>query len=161
MAERHIPLAYAVVLEAAGFSRAALAGGPDAWRRSARAPWLVEARSSADGAAHVDVGLTVPGAGAAPLLGPVHRALSPAALAAALPDVLASLEALADAAERLRCPDCNGLEAVRDGECGAFLACGQPRRGRKPFDGAAKRCRRDLVMAALVVHADPGEPQGR
>jgi hypothetical protein len=163
MARPPFPAAYAAVLEAAGFSRdpIAAASASDAWRRPARAPWVIEARPSGDGASHLDVGLTLPGPGAAALLGPVHRALSPSALAAALADITASLEALADAAERLRCPDCNGLEAIREGEGGPFLACGQPRRGRRPFDGATRRCRRDLVMAALVVHADPGDRRGR
>jgi hypothetical protein len=160
MVERPIPPAYADVLEAAGFARAAPSGATGPWRRPACAPWVIEARPSADGAGHVDMGLTLPRGVAAALLGPVHRALSPAALAAALPDVVASLEALAEAAERLRCADCNGLEAVQDGEDGSFLACNQPRRGRKPFDGAARRCRRDLVMAALVVHQDPADRRG-
>lgn len=163
MPKAPFPPGYAAVLEAAGFSRTAIGAAipSDAWRRPARAPWVIEARPSGDGASHVDVGLTLPGPGAAALLGPVHRTLSPSALAAALADITASLEALADAAERLRCPDCNGLEALRESEDGPFVACGQPRRGRRPFDGATRRCRRDLVMAALVVHGDPGDRRGR
>jgi hypothetical protein len=148
--------AFAGVLEAAGFARLAAAGAGavvEIHRRAAGGPFVIEARASGEG--HVDVGLTLPSP-RAPLVGPVHRALSPGALASALPDILASLEALADAAERLRCPDCNGLEAIHEGEDGPFIACGQPRRGRRPFDGAEKRCRRDLVMAALIVHGDPG-----
>lgn len=152
MSRRPLPAAFAAVLEAAGFARHAAAGGTDAYRRPARAPWLIEARQGGDGAGHVDVALTLAGAGAAALVGPVHRALSPAALASALPDITASLEALAEAAERLRCPDCNGLEALREDEAGAYLACGQPRRGRRPFDGGGARCRRNLVMAALIVY---------
>jgi hypothetical protein len=147
--------AYAAVLEASGFVRDAGGrgtDGPGAFRRPARAPWLIEARQVGDGAGHVDVALTLAGAGAGALVGPVHRALSPAALASALPDITASLEALAEAAERLRCPDCNGLETLREDESGAYLACGQPRRGRRPFDGGGARCRRNLVMAALIVY---------
>jgi hypothetical protein len=163
MSRRPVSAAFAAVLEAAGFARHAAAGtgGLDAYRRPARAPWLIEARQGGDGVGgHVDVALTLAGAEAAALVGPVHRALSPAALASALPDIIASLEALAEAAERLRCPDCNGLEALQEDEAGPYLACGQPRRGRRPFDGGGARCRRNLVMAALIVYGSAAADAG-
>jgi hypothetical protein len=154
---------YAAVLEAAGFARHAPGGpdGPDAYRRPARAPWLIEARGGGSGdPGHVDVALTLERAAA--LVGPVHRALSPAVLASALPDIVASLEALADAAERLRCPDCNGLERLEEDGAGPYLACGQVRRGRRPFDHAkgGARCRRNLVMSALIVYGSDGGEGG-
>ena len=159
MPRRTRTTAYAGVLEAAGFAPLAAArAGVEIHRRPARGPFVIEARR-AHGEGHVDLGLTLPSP-RAPLVGPVHRALSPEALSSALPDIVASLEALAMAAEQLRCPDCDGLEAIHENEEGPFIACGQARRGRRPFDGAERRCRRDLVMAALIVHGDPGGGPG-
>lgn len=159
MARPPMPPEYAAPLAAAGFTRQVLARGSpserEVYRRAARGRWVLQAHLEGEGAGHVDVGLTLePGTGA--LVGPVHRALSPAALAAALPHITASLEALAVAAESLRCPDCNAWDVMKEGEDGAYLACGQQRRGRRPFDLVDRRCRRHLVMAPLVVHRDPG-----
>jgi hypothetical protein len=61
-------------------------------------------------------------------------------------------------AESLRCPRCNSWAVAREGEEGPFLACGHPRKTRKPFDPVVRRCRRDLVMAGLVLHRDPRSP---
>lgn len=150
---------YAAVLSAAGFVRRATPGGAaaalDAWDRPAPGGFTIEAHEEEGaGERHLDVGLTPdPGRGA--LLGPVHRLLSVAALEAALPDLLASLEALASAAESLRCPDCRSGEVLTADADGPYLACGQPGRGRRSFDRVVRRCRRDLVMAMLVVHRDP------
>jgi hypothetical protein len=150
---------YAAPLAAAGFARHRVAGGTPAerevYRRPARGRWVLQAHQEGQGAGHVDVGVTLD-VGTGALIGPVHRALSPAALAAALPHITASLEALALAAESLRCPDCNAWDVMKDGEDGPYLACGQQRGGRRPFDRADRRCRRNLVMAPLIVHRDPG-----
>jgi hypothetical protein len=150
---------YAAVLTGAGFRRHPLGGRPaevDVYRRPAPGRWALEARQEGRGG-HVDVGLTLePGGGT--LVGPVHRALSAPALASALPHITASLEALAAAAESLRCPECQSWEVMREGKDGPFLACGQPRRGRKPFDRTVRLCRRNLVVAALIVYREPGSP---
>jgi hypothetical protein len=153
---------FAAALTAAGFRAEVLAaakGAPatEVYRRPAQGRWFLEARHGGDRTRHVDVGLTVD-AGGGPFIGPVHRALSPAALASALPHIVASLEALATTAESLRCPRCNSWAVAREGEEGPFLACGHPRKTRKPFDPVVRRCRRDLVMAGLVLHRDPRSP---
>ncbi len=144
----------AAALAAAGFHRHDAAGGTAGeravFRRPAQGRWVLEARH--DGG-HVDVGLTLEDAGGV-LIGPVHRALSPAALASALPHITASLESLAAAAESLRCPKCNAWAVRKEGEDGPFLACGQPK-GRKPFSRGVTRCRRSLVMSALIVYREP------
>ncbi len=159
MAGPPMPPEYAAPLAAAGFARLVLAAGSPAerevYRRAARGRWVLQARRDGEGVGHVDVGLTLE-VGTGALIGPVHRALSPVALAAALPHITASLEALAAAAESLRCPDCNAWDVLKEGEDGAYLACGEQRRGRRPFDQADRRCRRSLVMAPLIVHRDPG-----
>jgi hypothetical protein len=89
------------------------------------------------------------------LVGPVHRALSEAALASALPHIVASLEALARAADSLRCPTCNSWPVMKDGADGPILACPQPAAGRNPFDATVRPCRRHLVMGGLIVHGEP------
>lgn len=151
---------FAAALAGAGFQRRVLAQRPegelDAWRRPAPAGWVVEAHEERDPeGGWVDVGLTLD-SGRGALLGPVHRALSPAALVSALPHVVASLEALAAASEALRCPDCVLGESLAEDADGPYLACGQPGRGRRSFDRTLRRCRRDLVLATLVVHREPG-----
>jgi hypothetical protein len=153
---------YASTLAAGGFRVevvAAGAGSPaiEVYRRPAEGRWFLEARHGGERARHVDVGLTVD-AGGGPFIGPVHRALTPAALASALPHIVASLEALATAAESLRCPRCNSWAVAKEGEAGPFLACAHPRKTRRPFDSVVRRCRRDLVMAKLVLHRDPKSP---
>jgi hypothetical protein len=161
MSRRSVNPEYAAALAAAGFSRHVVTAGTarelDVYRRPAQGHWFVEARQEGPGDGHVDVGLTLePGGGA--LIGPVHRALSAAALASALPHITASLEALAEAAERLRCPTCKSWAVVNEGEGGPFLACGQPMRSRRPFDGTIHTCRRNLVMSALIVYREPRSP---
>lgn len=150
---------YAAPLAAAGFTRRVVAAGSPAerevYRRPARGRWVLQAHREGTGAGHVDVGLTLE-VGTGALIGTVHRALSPAALAAALPHITESLDALAAAAESLRCPDCNAWDVMREGEDGPYLACGQQRKGRRPFDRSDRRCRRNLIMAPLIVHRDPG-----
>jgi hypothetical protein len=150
---------YAAALAGAGFSRHLRAGatgaGPEVYRRPVRARWCLEARLGEGRHGFVDVGLTLEPRGGI-LVGPIHRSLSPAALALALPHIVASLEALAQAAESLRCPDCNSGEALQEGPDGPFLACSQPRSGRRPFDTTVQICRRNLVMGALIVYRDPG-----
>jgi hypothetical protein len=149
---------HAAALGAAGFRRHIVAGGHsggeiDVYRRRAEGRWWLEARQSGD---TVDVGLTVD-AGGGVLIGPVHRALSVQALVSALPHIVESLEALASTAESLRCPKCNSWAVVKDGPDGPFLACGQARRTRRPLERKVRRCRRSLVMAALIVYGE-GEP---
>ena len=160
MSRRSVDPEYAAALAAAGFRRHVIAAGTageiDVYRRPAQGRWLLEARQEGPGDGHVDVGLTLdPGGGA--LIGPVHRALSAAALASALPHITASLEALAEAAERMRCPNCKSWAVVNEGEGGPFLACGQPT-SRTPFAGTIHTCRRNLVMSALIVYREPRSP---
>jgi len=151
---------FAAALVAAGFERLATVragGASEVYRRAVLGPWSLEARRGADGKDHVDLGLTVDGEGGT-LVGPVHRALSPAALASALPHIIASLEALARAADSLRCPDCTAWPVMREGPEGPYLACGEPATARKPFDATDRPCRRYLAMAGLIVHGDAGAP---
>ncbi len=147
---------HAAALAAARFGRHVVAAGTaeehDVYRRPAQGRWFLEARHEADG--YVDVGLTLDQEGGA-LIGPIHRALSPAALAAALPDITASLEAVAAAAESLRCPTCNAWAVMSEGADGPFLSCAQPVRSRKPLQRAHGRCRRNLVLSPLIVHGEP------
>ncbi len=150
---------YAAALADAGFRRhviaaAGTAGELDVYRRPALERWVLEARQEGEGDGHVDVALTLdPGGGA--LIGPIHRALSADALSSALPHITASLEALAEAAEALRCPTCTSWAVVSDGDGSPFLACGQPMRSRRPFDRTIRMCRRNLVMSALIVYREP------
>ncbi len=150
---------HASALAGAGFRRHVIATGTqeerEVYRRPARGPWFLEARREGDG--HVDVGLTLDSEGGV-LVGPVHRALSAAALAAALPHITASLETLAGAAESLRCPECKSWAVMTEGADGPFLACGQTIRGRRPFDRAIRRCRRNLALASLIVYGAPTPP---
>ncbi len=159
MSLRPVSPAIAAALSAAGFCRHLVAEGTagelDVYRRPAQGRWFVEAREDGDRGGHVDVGLTMDSPGGA-LMGPIHRALSAAALAAALPHITASLTALAEAAESLRCPDCSSWPVMKEGDDGPFLACGEPRRGRRPFDRALRTCRRNLVLSALIVYREPG-----
>jgi len=151
---RRIGPAFAAALTGAGFERVATvgaAGGMEVFRRPAPGRWSLEARQGDEG--HVDVGLTVDREGG-PLLGPIHRALSPAALATAIPHIVASLEALAQAADSLRCPDCSSWPVVKQGADGPYLACGEPATARRPFDTTDQPCRRYLVMGGVVVHGD-------
>jgi|RifCSP16_2_1023846.scaffolds.fasta_scaffold47641_2 hypothetical protein len=153
---------YAAALAGAGFRPEVVAPGAgspatEVYRRPAEGRWFLEARHGGDRAQHLDVGLTVD-TGGGPFIGPVHRALTPAALASALPHIVASLEALATAAESLRCPRCTSWPAMKEGADGPFLACAHPRRPRRPFDPEVRRCRRDLVMAGLILHRDPKSP---
>ncbi len=149
----------ASALAGAGFQRHVVATGTpaerEAYRRPAQGPWALEARCDADG--HVDVGLAL-GAEGGVLIGPVHRTLSAAALASALPHIVASLETLAGAAESLRCPTCKSWAVMTEGDDGPFLACGQASRGRRPFEQTIRRCRRNLALAALIVYGEPTAP---
>jgi len=147
-------------LAAFGFQRlAASAGARDAVRwRPVQGRWGIEVVAAPAGLPAVDLGLTVePGRGA--LVGPVHRAPSAAALAAALPCIVASLEALAAVAESLRCPDCHTWEVMRIGTDGPYLACGEAPRGRRPFARTEGPCRRNLSMKALVLYDERGAPR--
>lgn len=150
---------HASALAAAKFRRhvvaAGTAGEHDVYRRPAPGRWFLEARCEDEG--HVDVGLTLDREGGA-LIGPIHRTLSAAALASALPDITASLEAVAEAAESLRCPTCNSWAVMSEGADGPFLSCAQPVRSRRPLQRTHGRCRRNLVLAALIVHGDPTPP---
>lgn len=150
---------HASELAGAGFRRHVIAAGTpgehDVYRRPAQGRWMIEARHEGDG--HVDLGLTLDREGGV-LVGPVHRALSAAALASALAHITASLDALAEAAESLRCPSCNAWAVMSDGPDGPFLGCGQPVRSRTPFDRTIRRCRRNLVLAALIVYGEPAPP---
>ncbi len=162
MPSRSVGRDYAAALAGAGFRHQAVAAGtasrePEVYRRPAEGRWFLEARPGEDGAGHIDVGLTLD-AGGGLLIGPIHRALSPAALASALPHIVASLEALAVAAESLRCPRCNSWAVMKDGADGPYLACGKARRNRKPFQQTIQKCRRNLVMAALIVYGEPKPP---
>ncbi len=161
MSRRPVGPGYAAALSGVGFHRHAMASGTegelDVYRRPAQGRWVLEARQEQGPDAYVDVGLTLD-SGQGGLIGPIHRALSPAALASALPHIVASLEALAEAAESLRCPNCNSWAVMMDGENGPFLACGQPRKSRRPFDRTIQRCRQNLLMEALIVYREPRSP---
>ncbi len=146
---------YAAALKASGFRRNVLAGGAppreiDVYRRPAEGRFWLEARQEGDS---VDVGLTVEPAGGL-LIGPIHRALSAQALASALPHIVEALEALATTAESLRCPNCHSWAVMKGGPDGPYLACGQARGTRTPFSTLVRRCRRSLVMSALIVYGD-------
>ncbi len=146
----------AAALRDAGFHRTVLADGLDVYRRPASGRWFLEAREERDGG-HVDVALAFGAPGGA-LIGPVHRAFGAAALASALPHITSSLEALARAAESLQCRDCRAWPVMTEGKDGPFLACGELRRGRRPFDRTVRTCRRNLVLSPLIVYRDPGAP---
>jgi hypothetical protein len=150
---------YAAALDRAGFQRELVGteGAVDVYRRPVLGRWFVEARQDGGWTGHVDVGLTVDREGGA-LIGPIHRALSAAALASALPHIVPSLEALARAAESLRCPACASWPVVQDGADGPFLACGNPTSPRKPFQTKVWPCRRYLLMGGVIVHADADSP---
>lgn len=157
MPSRSVGREYAAALRAAGFQRLAVrgsgaAGDVDVYRRPADGRWWLEARQEGDA---VDVGLTVDTGGGL-LIGPVHRALSAPALASALPHIVDALEALATTAESLRCPSCHSWAVMKDGAEGPYLACGQPRRTRRPLERTIRRCRRSLVMTALIVYGERG-----
>ena len=157
MAPRSVGRDYAAALRAAAFRRQVLAGGAgpgdiDVYRRHAEGRWSLEARQNGD---TVDVGLTVETGGGV-LIGPIHRALSASVLASALPHIVESLAALASTAESLRCPKCNSWAVMKDGADGPYLACGQARRTRKPLERTLRRCRRSLVMPALIVYGERG-----
>jgi len=152
---------FASALTRAGFQRQLVApeaeGALDVYRRPVLGHWFLEARQEGGSPGHVDVGLTIDVEGGA-LIGPVHRALSATALASALPHIIASLEALARAADSLRCPACNSWPVVRDGVDGPFLACSRATMSRNPFDTTTRPCRRYLVMGGLVVHGGSDAP---
>ncbi len=152
---------YASALSRAGFQRRLVTpeaeGALDVYRRPVLGRWFLEARQEGGSPGHVDVGLTVDVEGGA-LVGPVHRALSAAALASALPHIVASLEALARAGDSLRCPDCKSWPVMRDGVGGPFLACSRPTTSRKPFDTTVRPCRRHLVMGGVIVHGGSDAP---
>jgi hypothetical protein len=157
MSPRSVDDEYAAALAAAGFGRLVVSGGTwsglEVYRRPAEGRWFLEARQKGERPGHVDVGLTLdPGGGT--LVGPVHRALSATALVAALPHIVEALEALASAAESLRCPRCNSWAVMKEGESGPYLACGEARRTRKPLERSVRPCRRNLVMAALIIHSE-------
>jgi len=151
---------YDATLVASGFHRlGASAGSGDAiYCRPVQGRWAIEAVRGPGRGRHVDLGLTVE-PGRRSLIGPVHRAPSAAALAAALPRIVASLEALAAASESLRCPDCHAWEVMQIGQGGPFLACGDAARGRRPFDRRASACRRNPALQALIVYDDRGSPR--
>jgi len=159
---RSIDRDHAAALARAGFHRHVVTGGTasrelEVYRRRADGRWFLEAHQDGDGAGHVDVGLTLEEGGGL-LIGPIHRALSVAALTSALPHIVESLEALAAAAESLRCPKCNSWAVMKEGSEGPYLACGGAPRTRKPFDRTIRKCRRNLIMAALVIHRDSKPP---
>ncbi len=149
---------YAAALLRAGFVRHGVARpgpqGAEVYRRAAPGSWSLEARPHGSA---VDVGLTLEPPGAGALIGPVHRALSPAALSAALPEIVASLEALAGTSQMLRCPGCNSWVVMQDGRSGPFLSCAGTRRRRRPFADRhrVEKCRGNLAMPALLIHGDP------
>jgi hypothetical protein len=149
----------ASALVAARFKRHVIGAGTarehDVYRRSAHGRWFLEARHERGG--YVDVGLTLDREGGG-LIGPIHRALSATALASALPDITASLEAIAQAAESIRCPTCHSWAVMHDGADGPFLGCSQPPRTRRPFDGKVTRCRRNLVLSPLILYGEPPVP---
>jgi hypothetical protein len=156
MAPRPIARPYAAALKAGGFRQHVVSGGTageiDVYRRPAEGRWSLEARQD-EGT--VDIGLTVD-AGGGLLIGPIHRALSPSALASALPHIVESLSALAATAESLRCPRCNSWAVMRDSAEGPYLACGQARAARRPLERTVRRCRRSLAMTALIVYGEHG-----
>jgi hypothetical protein len=159
---RSIDRDHAAALDHAGFRRHVVTGGTasralEVYRRPTVGRWFLEARQEGEGAGHVDVGLTLEEGGGM-LIGPIHRALSVAALASALPHIVESLEALAAAAESLRCPKCNSWAVMKEGSGGPYLACGEARRTRKPLERTIRKCRRNLIMAALIIHRDSKPP---
>ncbi|HSN93293.1 MAG TPA: hypothetical protein VLS93_18830 [Anaeromyxobacteraceae bacterium] len=161
MSHRGLGDGYDAALSRAGFQRwlALPETSTVVYRRAAPGHWFLEARLPEGGAGHVDVGLAA-GGQVRGLVGPVHRALSAAALASALPAIVASLESLAGAADVLRCPTCHGWPVTSEGPEGSFLACGQAGPGRNPFDTSTQPCRRHLGTPGLVVHGEPEQRGG-
>lgn len=162
MPPRSIDRDHAAALVHAGFRRHVVTGETashelEVYRRPAVGRWFLEARQDGEGSGHVDVGLTLDEGGGM-LIGPIHRALSVPALASALPHIVESLEALAAAAESLRCPRCNSWAVMKEGSDGPYLACGEARRTRKPLERTIRKCRRNLIMAALIIHRDSKPP---
>jgi hypothetical protein len=125
----------------------------EVYRRPAEGRWFLQAQFEADG--RVDVGLTQD-VGWGNFIGPIHRATSAAALARALPDIIRSLEDLAAADYKLRCPKCRSWTVVRSGEDGPVLSCAQRRRHSQLDDDAAEEppCRGTLPLRALHIHGE-------
>jgi len=149
---------HAVALSGAGFHPHLVKSGfiPGALdfevhRRPSAGRWSLEAQQ---GDSQVDVGLTLE-AGGGKLIGPIHRAFSPSGLVAALPSIIRSLDELAAADHKLRCPECNSWTVLKVGKYGPFLSCDQARKTHKSFDGVRfkdLRCRGTLPMRALHLY---------
>jgi hypothetical protein len=123
--------------------------------RKASGRWFLQAQIGHDG--HLDVGLTQD-AGWGSFIGPIHRASSASALGRALPEIIRSLEALAAADYRLRCPRCDSWTAMRNGRDGPVLTCSRRGSLQRPADDAShdgEPCRGTLPLPALHVHDAP------
>ncbi len=130
----------------------------EVYRRRAGGRWFLQAQ--VDDGGRVDVGLTQ-GAGWGAFIGPIHRANSAPALARALPEIVRSLEALAAADHKLRCPRCNSWTVMKNGEDGPLLSCAQPRKALEPLDDAScedPSCRGTSPLRALHVYGE--DPAG-
>ncbi len=152
MARLSVSPEYAAVLVEAGFRPHVVRGliELEVYRRPARGRWFLQAQVDHDG--RIDVGLTQD-AGWGAFIGPIHRAKSASALACALPDIVKSLEDLATADHKLRCPDCNSWTVMKSGKNGPVLSCAQLRRAAKS-SGEAQTCRGTLRMTALHIHGE-------
>ncbi|OFX24973.1 MAG: hypothetical protein A2V77_24180 [Anaeromyxobacter sp. RBG_16_69_14] len=160
MARLSVSPEYVAALVEAGFCPHVVRGliELEVYRRPAHDRWFLQAQVDNDG--HIDVGLTQD-AGWGAFIGPIHRAESASALARALPEIVRSLEELATADYRLRCPRCNSWTVMRNGKNGPFLSCTQLRKAAESSDEAVT-CQGTLRMTALYIHREnaDGAPDG-
>ena len=152
MARLSVSPEYVTALVGAGFRPHVVRGllELEVYRRPAQGRWFLQAQVDHDG--HVDVGLTQE-AGWGAFIGPIHRAESASALACALPDIVKSLEDLAAAEHKLRCPRCHAWTVMRNGKNGPFLSCAQVRKAPQA-SGDFLTCRGTLPMTALHIHGE-------
>jgi hypothetical protein len=157
MARLSLNSEYVAPLVDAGFCRHVVRGllEFEVYRRPAEGRWFLQAQIEDDG--RVDVGLAQD-VGWGTFIGPIHRAGSASALARALPDIVRSLEALAAADYKLRCPRCRSWTVVRSGEGGPILSCAQRRKPRALDDdeegSQEPPCGGTLPLRALHVHGE-------
>lgn len=154
MALRSVAPAFASVLSSAGFEMEPTAGellAIEVYRLPARGEWVIEARDLDGEGAQVELGLVLRG-GDGGIIGPVHRAFSPAALEKALPKIVSALASLASEENKVKCAACGSWTVLKTGRYGPFLSCDQARRVRRTFDGMTYKdlaCRGTVALKAL------------